>query len=143
MMTMNIKYQLVPPINHRTNNSERAIQKFKNHFIAGLCIIDKNFHLQLWDRLLHQATISINMLRQLKTLPHISAYTNISREFYFNRTPLSPTSIRLVIHNILNDCTSWAKHGEDGCYIGPEMEHYRRQKPCIPKTRAEKISDTV
>ena len=36
MTTMNIKYQLVPPSNHRANNAERAIQTFKNHFIAGL-----------------------------------------------------------------------------------------------------------
>ena len=49
MTIMNIKYQLVPPSNHRTNNAERAIQTFKNHFIAVLCSVDKDFHLQLWD----------------------------------------------------------------------------------------------
>ena len=41
MKTMNIKYKLVPPSNHRANNAERAIKTFKNHFIAGLCSIDK------------------------------------------------------------------------------------------------------
>ena len=54
MNSMNIKYQLVPPSNHRENNAERANQTFKKHFIAGLCSIDKEFHLQLWDRLLQQ-----------------------------------------------------------------------------------------
>ena len=39
MTTINIKYQLVPPSNHRAINAERAIQTFKNHFIAGLCIV--------------------------------------------------------------------------------------------------------
>ena len=48
MTYVNIKYQLVPPINHRANNAERAIQKFKNHFILGLCSLDKKCHLQLW-----------------------------------------------------------------------------------------------
>ena len=36
MTTMNIKYQLVNPSNHREKNAERVIQTFKNHFIAGL-----------------------------------------------------------------------------------------------------------
>jgi hypothetical protein len=31
-----INYQLAPPRIHRRNNAERAIQMFKNHFIAGL-----------------------------------------------------------------------------------------------------------
>ena len=52
MTTMNIKYQLVPTSNHRANNAERAIQTFKNHFIAGLCIVDKYLHLQLWEIIL-------------------------------------------------------------------------------------------
>ena len=37
----NIKYQLVSPSNHRAKNTERAIKTFKNHFIAGLCKVDK------------------------------------------------------------------------------------------------------
>ena len=84
MTTMNIKYQLLPPSNHRANNAERAIQTFKNHFIAGMCSVDKYFHLQFWDRILQQATISLNLLRQSRTLPHISAYTQIFGEFDFN-----------------------------------------------------------
>ena len=34
--TMDINYQLVPKINHMDNNVERAIQTFKNHFIAAI-----------------------------------------------------------------------------------------------------------
>ena len=56
MTFMNIKYQLFTPINHRSNNADRAIKKFKKHFIAGLCSVDKEFNLQLWDILLKQAT---------------------------------------------------------------------------------------
>jgi hypothetical protein len=44
-----IDYQLTPPHIHRRNNAERAIQTFKNHFIAGLCSVDLNFPLNLWD----------------------------------------------------------------------------------------------
>ena len=47
MTSMKIKYKLVPSSNYRSNNADRKIQKFKNHFIAVLCSIDKGFHLQL------------------------------------------------------------------------------------------------
>jgi hypothetical protein len=52
-----IQFQLAPPHMHRRNTAERAIQTFKNHFVAGLCSVDPNFPLCLWDRLLPQATI--------------------------------------------------------------------------------------
>ena len=77
MTNMNIKYQLTPPRNHIAKNAERAIQKFKNNFIAGLCSIDKYFNLQLWDIILQQTKISLNLLRQSITLPHMSAYSHI------------------------------------------------------------------
>ena len=47
MTNMNIKYQLVPPSNHISNNAERAIQTFKNQFIAGMFSVEKYFHIQL------------------------------------------------------------------------------------------------
>ena len=45
--TMDINYQLVPPSNHRANNSERENKTFKNHFIVGLFSVYENFYLQL------------------------------------------------------------------------------------------------
>ena len=47
MNPINIKYQLFPPRNHIENIAERAIQTPQNHFIAVLCNVDKDFHLQL------------------------------------------------------------------------------------------------
>ncbi len=37
----NINIQTVEPHNHRVNAAKCAIQTFKDHFIAGLCITDK------------------------------------------------------------------------------------------------------
>jgi hypothetical protein len=63
MTAQDVEYQLVPPGVHRRNAAERAIRTFKNHFIAGLCSVDKDFPLHLWDRLLPQALLSLNLLR--------------------------------------------------------------------------------
>ncbi len=38
-----ITYQLVPPHNHRRNIAKKAIQTFKDHFVAVLCGTDKKF----------------------------------------------------------------------------------------------------
>ena len=136
---MNIKYQLVPSSKHREKNAERAIKTFNNHLIAGLCSVDKYFNLQLWDRLLQQATIGLNLLSKSRNFPHISDYTHIFGEFYFNRTHLAPPGTIVFMHNRPNYRESWAPHGEDDWYTGPAMEHYRCHKSFIPKTRAEKI----
>ncbi len=44
------KLQLVEPHNHRMNAAERAIQTFKDAFIAALATTDSDFPLQLWDK---------------------------------------------------------------------------------------------
>jgi hypothetical protein len=41
MHEQEIDFQLVPPGVHRHNATERAIRSFQNHFIAGLCSVDK------------------------------------------------------------------------------------------------------
>jgi hypothetical protein len=46
--------QLVEPHNHCVNAAERAIQTFKDAFIAALATTDNNFPLQLWDKLAPQ-----------------------------------------------------------------------------------------
>jgi hypothetical protein len=56
-----IDYQLVPNGLHRRNAAERAIRTFKNHFIVGLCSVDPQFPLHLWDRLLPQAELTLNL----------------------------------------------------------------------------------
>ena len=60
----NTKIQLVEAYNHKINAAERAIQTFKNHFVAGLCTAHPQFPLQLWCKLHPQAEISLNLLRR-------------------------------------------------------------------------------
>ena len=59
-----IKYQCVPPKIHQQNAAERAIQTFKNHFLAGLATCNEQFPIQEWDKLLPQAEITLNLLQR-------------------------------------------------------------------------------
>ena len=64
-----IKYQLVPSGNHRTDNVKQSIHTFMNHLIAALCLIDLNFPLQLWDKLIQHVNTKLNSLHQSQTHP--------------------------------------------------------------------------
>jgi hypothetical protein len=128
---------------HRANAAERAIRTFKNHFIAGLCSTDKLFPLNLWDQLLPQAEITLNLLRTSRINPKLSAYTQISGAFDYNATPLAPPGTKIVIHEKPSVRGSWAPHGLDGWYIGPALEHYQCYRVHVNNTNAERIGDTV
>jgi hypothetical protein len=90
LTTQGIDYQLASPHIHRRNNAERVIKTFKNHFISGLCSVDPNFPRKLWEKLLPQATITLNLLRKARINPRMSAYAQLNGHFDFNRTPLAP-----------------------------------------------------
>ena len=60
-------YQLVPPNMHRINVSERGIRTFKAHFLAIISGVDPNFPKYMWDNLLVQTELTINLLRQATT----------------------------------------------------------------------------
>ena len=139
----NYDIQLVPPENHRKNAAERAIQTFKNHFLAGIASLPPDFPMSEWDFLLEQAEITLLLLRSSRTNPKLSSYAYLNGNFDFNRTPLAPPGTKAVIHNRPSSRPSWGFHGEDAFYIGPALEHYRCVKCYVPKTRATRISDTV
>ena len=139
----NVEYQLVPPHIHRHNSAERAIQTFKNHFIAGLASTDPNFPLSNWCRLLPQAELTLNLLRPSRLNPKLSAYAQLEGAFDFNRTPLAPPGTRVIVHEKPTQWRTWAPHGIDGWYIGPALDHYQCYRVWIPSTHAERIADTL
>jgi hypothetical protein len=102
-----IDYQLAPPHIHRRNNAERVIQNFKNHFIPGLCSVDPNFPLKLWDKLLPQATLTMNLLRKSRINPRMYAYAQRNGHFDSNRTPMAPLGTRLISHEKPDQRTPW------------------------------------
>ena len=66
------KHQLVSQGLHRSLIEERAIQTFKYHLISGLSICDPNSPLHLWDGLIRQAELTLNLLHQAPMNPRLS-----------------------------------------------------------------------
>ena len=143
ILSQNVALQLAEPDNHRANAAERAIQTFKNHFIAGLCTVDPTFPLQLWCYLLEQAEITLNLLRTSRDDPTKSAYETLNKSFDWNRTPLAPPGTKSLIYEAPNRRTSWGAHAVDGWYLGPAMDHYRCGKFYVDATKGIRIANAT
>ena len=113
------KIQFVPPNMHRRNIAERAIRTFKAHFIAGLCSTHKDFPLNLWDILLPQATMTLNMLRPSNENPDISAHEHIHGPFNLQKKPIAPPGIKSIIHLKPTQRSTFGPRGSECWYIGP------------------------
>ncbi len=82
--------ELVPPDFHQQNAAEVAIRNFKAHFLSVLAGVTKDFPPSLWDRLLPQTEITLNLLCQSNAMPTVSAYAHLNGPFDYNKMPLAP-----------------------------------------------------
>jgi hypothetical protein len=111
-------YQLITPHVHRANIDEKAIQTFKNHFTAILAGVDDSFPMHLWDRLLPQAEITLNMLRPANATPTVSAYMYAHGNHDFNAHPLAPLGCSVQLFETPKVRKSWGPHSVNEWYIG-------------------------
>jgi hypothetical protein len=119
----NLDYQLVPPHCHRRNAAERAIRTFKEHFVAGLSSVDPTFLLHLWDRLLSQAEITLNLLRTSRMHPQLSAAAHFHGLLDYNKTLFAPPGCKIIAHKRPGKQRTWAPHGQYGYSLRPAMHH--------------------
>lgn len=133
----------MPPHNKRHNAAERAIQTFKNHFVAGLCSCYPDFPIHLWDRLLPHALLSLNLMRASRVNPLLSAYVQVYGPFTFNKTPIAPPGIKVLVHEKPAVRKTWALHAVEGWYIGPALDSYCFYCVWIWETAKERTTATL
>ena len=133
-------FPLIPTVPTLRNAQSKP---FKAHFTAGLALVDPDFPVSEWDRLLEQAFLTLNLLRASRVNPSLSSYAYLNGNFNFTSTPLAPPGTKVVVHSKINNRPSWGSRGREGWYIGPSLHHYRCVKCFMPTTRAEIDSDTV
>jgi len=139
----NMTYQLVPPHDHRRNKAEKAIQTFKDHFVAILCGADTSFPLNLWDLLLRQAEHTLNMLRPSRMTPTVSAYTYLWGQRDYNANPFAPLGCKVESHLVPSICETWAPHTASGYYVGTSWERYRCHEVYIIDTKHTRMCSLV
>ena len=101
------------------NAAKRAIQTWKDTFIAALATTDRDFPIQLWDRMAPQVQDSLNLLRVSCIDPTKSAYEIVNGPYDWNRYPLAPLGCKAIIYKDGNVRGLWASRGVDSWYLGP------------------------
>jgi hypothetical protein len=123
--------------------SRSAICTFKDHFLAILANVDSAFPPYLWDLLLPQAKLTLNLLRQAAFNPQISVWDFFQGLFDFNKTPLGPVGCCVLIHAKPASHRSWDFRAKNGFYIEPALESYRCFKLVNADTKSKVISNMV
>ena len=67
-------FQMVTPYDYSRKIVEKFIQTFRNHLVSILCGMDDNFPMHLWELMLQQAGLTLNLLRNSRLVPTITAY---------------------------------------------------------------------
>jgi hypothetical protein len=99
---------LVEPHNHCVNAAERAIQTFKDAFIAALATTDVEFPLQLWDKLTPQVLDTLNLLQESRASLGMSAYEALNGPYDWGHYPLAPIGCKAIIYEAPAVRGSWA-----------------------------------
>ena len=92
-----LEYELVPKRQHIGNIAEQALQTRKAHTIGTLSGIADNSPLGLWDELLPQLDMKVNLLRFSNVNPKVCSWTVLNVSHDFNRHPLAPLSVEIQI----------------------------------------------
>jgi hypothetical protein len=111
--------------------------------VAGLSSVDPAFPLHLWDRLLPQAELTLNLLRTSRLHPQLSDAAHFHGLVDYNKTAFAPPGCKIISHEKPGKRRTWAPHGRHGYSLGPAMHHYRCQNVYISATASERIVDTL
>ena len=114
-----------------------------NRTSFALAALDAKFPMPMWDHLIEQIIITINLLRQSKVHPHVSAWVHYKGFLDYNATPMVPAWCKVLTHEPVKNGTSWGFRAIEGQYTGPATHHYRNFTVFSTKTRSVRTSDTV
>jgi hypothetical protein len=116
---------------------------FKEHFKSGFATVNPDFPAHLWDRLLPQAEVTLNLLRSSRLHPQLSAAVHYHSLIDYNKNAFGPPGCNIIAHEKPPQRRKWAPHGQPGWSLGPAMNHYRCQYVYITASASERIVDTL
>ena len=119
----NANYQLVPPNTHQSNADKRAICTFKAHFISILAGVAPDSPRNLWDILLPQTELTLNLLRQATLKPTRSAWSYFHGPFNYDAPPIGPLGCDIIAHKKIGTRHSWDFRGASGWNVGVALQH--------------------
>eukprot|EP00957_Ditylum_brightwellii_P050734 3847113-Ditylum_brightwellii.AAC.1 len=119
------RVELTPPDMHQQNLGERAIQIWKDHFIAGLASLPKEFPLAYWYSLVPQTSITLNLMQPCRMNLALSAEAVLNGCYNFDATSMAPLGTKVLLHIKPNRRATWGFHALPAWCIGPAMQQYQ------------------
>ena len=113
------------------------------NFLSIMAGTAPDFPPSLWDMILPQAEITINLLRQSNSTPKVSAYAYLSGPFNYKKMPMAPRGISVQVHEKTYKRGTWVYHTVEGWYLATSPEHYRTHICHIKSTNSERFTDTI
>jgi hypothetical protein len=111
--------------------------------VTGLYSVDPTLPLHLWDRLLPQAEITLNLLHTSRLHPQLSVAAHFHGLVDYNKTAFTPPGSNIIAHEKPGKRRTWAPHGQHGYSLGPAMHHYRCQNVYISSLAIKRIVYTL
>ena len=99
--------------------------------------------MHLWDRLLPQAVLTLNLLIISRWDPKLSAHQQFNRNFDFNHTLLAPPGTKVIVHEAPDARLSKEPHRKEAWYIGSSIKNYRCYKVYVPPIKGKRDSTSV
>ena len=113
------------------------------HFISILTGVAPYFPRNMWDLLLPQTELTLNLLRQATLDPTQSAWSYFHGPFNYDATPIGPLGCDIIAHNKTGTRHYWDFRGAAGWYVSVALQHYRCHTSVAKATHGAQISDTV
>ena len=136
-------FQLVPTNIQRRNAAKCAIRTFKARILAILAGVAPDYPRNLWDLLIPQTKITLNLLIQARPDHTKSAWEAFAGTLNYDATPLGPLGCEVISHKKTGTRNSWDFHGEPAWNIGVFIYYYRCQNIIAKGTRDTRVSDTL
>ena len=138
-----MQLELVAPGCYQCNAAELAIQNFKAHFLSILAGVADDFPLCLWDHLLPQTEIMLNLVQQSNATPTVPEYAHLSGPFDYNKMHLATMGCGAQVHEKTNNHSTWLFHSVGGWYLYTSPEKYQTHACHIKWMRSEWLTDTA
>jgi hypothetical protein len=105
--------------------------------------VDPDLPFLLWDHLLPQAEMTLNLLHKSRHHPQLSAAAHYHGLVDYKKTVFSLPGCKIIADEKPSQRRTWAPHRQHGYSLRPAMHHYRCQNVYISSTASERIVDTL
>ena len=134
---------LATPHNKRANRAERIMNIVKPVIIGAIAGTNRDFPIKLWDKLLPQCEIVMNLLRPSFKDANISCYGAFYGAYDFMKHPMAPPGVMVMYYHHAKERTSWGHRSKMGFYVGPALFHFQCFTVVDKITKKAHVTDTL